>query len=307
MSPPAATAPRSVTLGSDALLRLTLLAGLATAQLTLLLRADQGGFAIQASLVWIGGGLLLLEREEERRTAPLAGLKDRRLLAALVLMAWALLVLSRVGRLYDPLLHLVPLAALVALGLMAGLPPRSRAGLGLVLIGALLPAQVLINRWLPTDPLAWLTARAGAQLLWAGGTPAYAIADRILLPERLMIVNRSCTGLDTITLCLAAVVILTILLPPRWAGLPLWPTVAGVGAASMLLALLVNAVRVALLGLVAWGPPPGGWERLGHFDFWHAGGGSHLFSLVAMLLACGAYLLTLEVGRRARLRGRPLP
>lgn len=132
--------------------RLTLLSCLAAAQLTLLVRADYAAFAIMASLSWLAGALLLMEREEQTSAPALDQLPRSRVLPGLLLLLWSLLVLSRVARLYDPLLHLLPLASLLGLALLGGLAWRSSGLAALALIGALLPAQVLINRFLPTAP-----------------------------------------------------------------------------------------------------------------------------------------------------------
>jgi exosortase/archaeosortase family protein len=66
----------------------------------------------------------------------------------------------------------------------------------------------------------------------------------------------------------------------------------------MVAAFVVNAVRVALLGLTGQAPDASGLAQLTSFDFWHDGTGSHVFSLAAMLIVCGAYVLALEVHLR---------
>lgn len=293
-----------------ALARLTLLAGIAAGQLTLLVRAGVAAFAIMAALSWLGGALLLLDREEEGLCPAPAAIPWPRFLLATALLVWALLVLSLAGRLYDPLLHLLPLAVLPALGVMAGARLRSGLMATLLLIAALLPAQVLLNRFLPTDPLAVATARFAAPLLTLLGSPSFPDGHRIVMSDQVLLVDASCTGVNTMSLCLAATVLLVVLLPlPFRAGRgPLrsaLPGAALLGGFALVAAFVVNGVRVALLGLTHQDPDATGIAQLGSFDFWHDGTGSHVFSLAAMLIVCGAYLLGLEIQLRRRSEGSP--
>lgn len=277
------------------LARLTLLAGLAASQLTLLMRAGMGAFAIMSSLSWLGGGLLLIEREDRGEAPELALIPRRRLVPAYGLLLWALLVLSLAARLYDPLLHLLPLAALLGLALAVGARWRSRLMFEVTVIALLLPAQVLVNRFLPTAQLAAGTASLSAFLLWLLGEPAFPEGDRIVMQHQMLVVDASCTGVNTLALCLAATLLLALLIPPPPWRLGRALTLAIMGALALILAFLVNAVRVAILGLTTSEPPEAWYGPLVSFEFWHDGGGSHLFSLLAMGLVCGFYVLMLEM------------
>ncbi len=283
--------------------RLTLLVSLAASQLTLLVRADFAAFAIMATLSWLAGALLLLEREEQGSSLPLSRLSGGSLLAGLLMLLWSLLVLSRVGRLYDPLLHLLPLVALAGLALLSGIPWRS-AFLGkLVFIGSLLPAQVLINRFLPDGPIATVTARVSSLLLWALGRQAYADGHLIVLPERTMLVGSSCTGINTMALCLAAAVVLVILLPPpsrgpRHSRQSSWRAGLILAAVALVVSFMVNTVRIVLLAYTDVTPGLTGLAQWRSFDFWHDGLGSNLFSLLAMSLVCVVWVTVQELALR---------
>jgi exosortase/archaeosortase family protein len=299
-----------VTRSPASVARLTLLAGLAASQLTLLVRGEVPAFAIMAALSWLGGSLLLLDREEEGLCPSPAAVPWPRFLLAAVPLVWALLVLSLAGRLYDPLLHLLPLAVLPALGVLAGVRLRSGLMAQLLLMGGLLPAQVLINRFLPTDPLAVATARFGAPLLTLLGSPSFPEGPRIVMSDQVLFVDASCTGVNTMSLCLAATVLLVMLLPPPFfAGRGrLGSALLGgliLGGFALVAAFCVNGVRVALLGLTRHEADPRGLAHLVNFDFWHDGTGSHLFSLMAMAVVCGAYVLALEIDLRRRGGGTP--
>jgi exosortase/archaeosortase family protein len=191
---------------------------------------------------------------------------------------------------------------------MAGVGLRNPLMGQVVLIAALLPTQVLINRFLPTGPLAVATARFAAPLLTLVGRPSFPVAHRIVMPDRVLLVDASCTGVNTLSLSLAAAVLLVLLLPPpffrRWGGRgSIFYSGLLLAAFSMAAAFVVNAMRVALLGLTRQSSDAAGLARFGSFEFWHDGTGSHVFSLAAMLVVCGAYVLCLEIDLRQRTGG----
>lgn len=281
------------------LARLTLLAGLAATQLTLVVRAGVMDAAIMAALCWIGGGLLLSEWELERQAPPLARIPWSRFGPGLLLVGWCLLVLTGAARLHDPLFWLVPAAALPGLGWLAGAPWRSALMARLGVIGLLLPAQGLFNAVVPTGLLALVTARLSALVLWLVGRPAFADGPRIVMDGQVLLVDASCTGRTTLGFCLATLVLLGLLfpLPFRRRARPL---LAALLVAVPVTVLLLNALRIALLAFMEQDPGPGLLSSLRSFAFWHGGPGAQLFSLLASGLVCGLYLLLLEVDLRRR-------
>lgn len=267
---------------------LLLLAALAATQLTLLARAGAGPgtYTIASALAWMGGGLLLFERGQAEGLPPPP---PRLLLPGLLLLLWCLLVLSFAARLVDPLLYVLPLAALLGLALVAGVPPASGLFRSLGLIGLLTPAQWFSHALVPTGFLAGLTAQMAAFLLWLGGQTAVAQGILIRLPGRTLAVGQNCTAVIAMGLCLAAVVVFALLFPAHSLGLNL-----ALAAGALLIAFLVNALRVALLGFTLFKPGPGWWDQVRSFDFWHGGLGSNLFSLLAMGGTCALYMASLE-------------
>ncbi|MCP9888947.1 exosortase/archaeosortase family protein [Cyanobium sp. ATX 6A2] len=288
---------------SAAWARLTLLMAVASAQLTLATRGGQGAFVIMAALPWLGGAVLLLEREQEPSAAPAADAGPLATGLALVLLLWSLLVLSFAARLYDPLLAFIPLAVLPALALLSGLAPRQPLVRELAAIGALLPAQVLINVLLPVEPLARLTAQISALLLWMLGRPAFAEGNRIVLPDQILLVDASCTGRTTLAFCLATAALLLVLLP-----LPALVSARRRRQRSLLLGLfavgallgvvLLNGVRITLLAFTSQQTPAGLLDTLGSFAFWHDGHGAQLFSLLASAIVCAGYVGVQEALRQ---------
>ncbi|MFS6828117.1 archaeosortase/exosortase family protein [Cyanobium sp. ATX-6F1] len=224
---------------------------------------------------WSGWGSRAAARRP--RPAPLPPAPPALLLPGLLLLLWCLLVLSFAMRLYDPLVHLLPLAALLGLALVSAAGPRARLFRQLLLLGLLPPAMLLFQALLPPDGLARLTAQFSAFLLWLGGQPALAEGIVVQLPGRSLEVGQGCLGLNTISLCVAAVVLFALLVPAHRLR-----TQLALAAGAVLVAFVVNGFRVALLGFTDPEPAPGWWNELRGFDFWHIGLGSSLFSLLAM-------------------------
>ncbi len=295
------------------LARLTLLAALASTYFTLVLRAQMGEFAIMAALSWLGGGLLLVEREQENSPVPLERLPAALLWPGVALLGWGLMVLSFGGRLYDALFYLVPLATLCGLALLSGAGWRSPLLAQLALIAGLLPAQGVLNATLPTGGLALATTRLSSQILWLLGRPAVADGTYIQLPDRILDVNRGCTGLRELVLCLAAALMLWVVFPVPASGPSSERRNQRLVAVFILMLSLggvfvINTARIALLAYTTQDPQDGVLGALRSFSFWHDGAGAQLFSLVAMGLVCVIYVVILEISlarqRRLRAPGR---
>jgi exosortase/archaeosortase family protein len=171
----------------------------------------------------------------------------------------------------------------------------------LLLLGLMPPLMLLNHAFGPSGLLAPATAQGSAFLIWITGMPAVARGIHVLLPHRVLEIGAGCTGLNTISLCLAAVVALALLFPVQ----SLRRTIA-IAAAALVLALVINTVRVALLAFTTTTPAEGLFGPWHSFEFWHTGGGSHLFSLLAMAGVTGLYALSLLALLR-RSQGGPAP
>lgn len=301
------TAPSNHRRRPAVLARLSLLAALASTFFTLVLRAKMGEFAIMAALSWLGGGLLLYEREEEGSSLAPGVVPATMFWPGLVLLIWVLLVLSFSGRLYDSLFYLVPLATLCGLALVGGATWQSILFRKLAMIGALLPAQGVLNATLPTGALQHATANLATQILWVLGRPAVAEGTLIQLSDRILDVNRGCAGLRELMLCLAAAVLLWLVFPLPTSGSPSHRRNQRLGAV-VLLALslcgvfLINTARIALLAYTDQEIPDGSLAMIRSFTFWHDGAGAQMFSLLAMGLVVAVYFASLEsaLGRLRR-------
>lgn len=272
--------------------RLALLAGLASSQLTLAARGGVGDFTIMAALTWLAGAILLFEHEQGGGACASGAIPTGQWCCGVLALFWCLLVLSFGGRLYDPLFWLLPLMALPGLALLAGIGWRAPLLHQLVVLGLLLPSQGLFNVAIPVAPLARVTARVTAQLLWLFGQSAYAQGDRIVTTTQTLLVDGSCTGRSTLGFSLATLVVLLILLPLPRRGR--FATIAALAVATFSAVFLLNGVRIALLAFTIRDPGPGPLAALRGFEFWHSGLGAQLFSLAASALVCGTYVMLLE-------------
>lgn len=259
------------------LILIVLPAAIASAQLTLMLRTPGAGdFIVINLLAWICAGYLWIDQLEKTnppawaRTAPLA----------LVPLCWSLLVISRPFTLYDSLLNAVPLATLVGLGLI--LPAKQKLRWSLVLVGLLPFFHYALLLLVPLDPLSKSTASLSASILWLGGLKAFSVDNLIWIDGNSLLVAGRCTALNAISLSLASVLALLLLngpLSPR-RGLVLL-------LAAPTLAIAVNAVRIALLGVTSLGVAPASLAKSPTFIFWHTGDGATLFGLLTVMLVFG--------------------
>ena len=157
-------------------------------------------------------------------------------------------------------------------------------------------------------PLAQITARLTAFLLWLLGQPAFADGPLVVLDGTTLAVDGGCTGHTTLTFCMATLVVLLLLLPlPPAAGLAgprRLPLLLASGALLLLGVLLINSARIALLAYTIQDPGMLWWQAWRGFAFWHHGPGAQLFALLAGGLVCGGYVLLLEWDLRRHRRHR---
>ena len=254
------------------LLLLQLPLAIAFAQLTLIARTPgAGNFLVINILVWFSCMLLWLD---EINRVPQIYL-GRHAVYALPILLWTLVTLSRPHTLYDSLLNAVPFATFSALIFLI-----HRCRWHPFLLLGLLPAlHYVVTTFLPTNYLSRLTAILAAQLLWLAGRSAVPQADLILLPTHRLQIGPGCTGVNALSLCVASVVALLLLND----SLSLLRSTFLLCSAPVL-AISVNAFRVALLALMPVNRTGSGVSESSLFAFWHDGHGSTLFALLAVSL-----------------------
>ncbi len=137
--------------------------------------------------------------------------------------------------------------------------------------------------------LAPYTARTTAMLLRLGGWDASARDVLVGTPTAWVVVSQGCSGLKTMYFLGGFSVLVMLMFP-----IPGLVRKLAVAAAAVALGYLINALRVALLVLLA-GP-----EHRRAFRFWHIQQGAMIFEIVAVMAFCALYYYAVIPVRRTK-------
>lgn len=133
---------------------------------------------------------------------------------------------------------------------------------------------LILSKALSESLLAPATAAVSALILQLLGLDALGLGRYLLLGDGGVRVAGACGGTEDIAFLLATALLLALTQPP-WMGHRLGILLL----CAPLLGFLTNALRVAVLALVA---EQGGWWKAEVFPFLHEGYGSLTFSLLAV-------------------------
>jgi cyanoexosortase A len=248
--------------------------GVAVVQLVLAAGSGAEEFWLIALLAW--GGAVFVARADEEGTPPLAAG-----IAGALLVACSILELATAPG-YRAAHRLAPLAGGLGLLLFAGGHRWIRAnGRALLLLSlpVLYPPPIAVREFLDTSPA---TAFLGAWLLRLWGIGVERKGTLLLLKGSSLTVAGACSGINQICELLALAILATVVLE---AGRR---RAAWLAASAVAVGLLVNAVRIALLAVLAEQ------GKMGLFDLWHTGAPSLLVSGIATLLWGGLAFLVLR-------------
>jgi exosortase/archaeosortase family protein len=267
--------------------KLVVVSLIAFSQVVLYWRAGESyaNALVFACTVWFGLLVLLSDGRDQSASfdsSALSRLPGFSPFLGYLLFGWVLAVLTFVARLYDPLLHFIPLVSVLAFFLVAK-AFRAKTFFAALCISLLLPLQVLILRFTPTTLLSVLTADLTSMLNWFFGVQSVAAGTYVHFQNTWIHVNASCSGFNVILLTLSSFVIFYCLFfieapPDRLAITKL----VSVCIASLAFSFLINAIRILILSLCVVEPAPPLPGLLLNFDFWHDGMGSQIFSLAAI-------------------------
>ena len=229
--------------------------------------------------ILIVGGAFLVFGDLPQEWQPRPGRRARWLgVALLVAVLWRGQQVVAV----DSVTTWLPLLAGLALALLATPPCRLRSFLMPWMVLAFLPVMHLLAGITPLGPLSLATAWLAEQFLVLCGYPVLRQGHAIALDGGSVVVQGACAGLTMILQLLVVALIFAFAFPMRYR----WQNACMVLVAP-LLAVLLNALRVALLALInASGWPHKSWW----FDFFHFHWGSLLFAGVAMQVFVSLYL-----------------
>lgn len=271
------------------------LIGIASAQTTLLFRADQVGTSIAAILIWMALAVLITEFQKGM-VQPAVGLPLWRFHAGLACLGWCLLVLTFSARLYDPLMLLIPVVGSAGVALIEGLSWRSRTCRDLLLLALLLPLNTVIVRLLPTSWIVVATSQLSCHILNLFGKECSAQGNEMHIGEMIMRVDPPCAGTDTMALVIVSCIMFQILFPIRRH----WLETGALVGSSIVIAFAANAMRVVILGLSSLDCDLHWYRVLCGFRFWHTGTGSHLFTLTALGGVCWLWWHNINVPRSSQ-------
>lgn len=129
---------------------------------------------------------------------------------------------------------------------------------------------------------AWI----GSRLLSVTGMPVYLNGRIIDLPHITLEVTKACSGIHHIVALVAMAIPLAIMTPSRW--LKTWPRKAAFVLSSFLVWILINGLRVALIGI--WTVNHKGADLHGPFDIFYVS----FITFFGIIL----YLVTVFISRK---------
>ena len=230
--------------------------------LTLMFKTGSSDRQITSTLFWLTAAYLIWERQDklEFQTGLVASVFGAILLA--------MLLLKSTGYCEDSFLIGYPFLAGIALALIAsgfrGLRIYWRELVLLFFSGI---PEVLLSKL--TDP-APITAQFASSMLWYSG---YAVTQRGIyldLPGGSIEVYSGCSGVVAMTQLLGMSVLFLMLLPLPWK----WFQKLILPVAAIAIGFLVNAMRVSLMAILV------AQKQMEAFEYWHAGSGSLVFSVI---------------------------
>lgn len=250
---------------------------------------EQPKLVLFVVLLWWGALTCMEDRLEQLRPAP----SPLSLGLGSLLLLWCLWRSRQIIGLDSVISILTPLEGL-ALALLCEPLRRLRRFRQQLLILALLPLFTLTTQ--ATAVSSWLEARlspfaaslAATLLSWLG---LEALSDGRLVRTATgsVSVAGACSGIDQIAQVLAIAVIFLLAFPlrrPRHRQL--------VWSGAVVLPLLLNGARIALLATIAPGPGQTATDTSWWFDFFHEEVGSLLFSGLSVFLFGALYLALIE-------------
>ena len=247
-------------------LLLVLGAAIIAIHLTLSFKTSGSDRQITSVLFWLTAAYLIWERQDklEFQSGPVASL-----LGALLL---SLLLLKSSGYCEESFLLGYPFIAGIALALIAaGFRGLRTYWPELVLLFFSGIPEVLLAKL--TDP-APLTAHFASSILWYSGFAVTQNGIYLQLPGGSVQVYSGCSGVVAMTQLLGMSVLFLMLLPLPWKWFQ--KLILPVGAVAI--GFIVNALRVSLMAILV------SQKQMEAFDYWHAGSGSLVFSVIGTFL-----------------------
>ncbi len=237
--------------------------GLITIHLTLTSRANDASLLGTSTLFWITVCSIIWQKRDA------LNLESRVFsnVCALLIIAFVLLKSISVSG-YDPFLRLFPLISTFGVALLAsGFKGLKQYWQELLILCFLVPSPGTLALLID---ISTLTAKFATAILWYMGFEVYRKGVHIYFPTGVIEVYPGCSGIENMLHLLGLAVMFLLIFPTKWLEKILLPIVA------VLIAFVVNGVRVAILGIFAASANPQALE------YWHKGDGSLIFSMIGV-------------------------
>lgn len=173
---------------------------------------------------------------------------------------------------YDFLIRFLPLISGLGLALIAsGIKGLRQYWQELMLLMVLaVPLELLID---PVNQIFGITkilAKISTFILWYVGFQASRQGDLIILPEKATWVGPNCSGVLTMLWMLQLAILFLAIYPTNWVKKILVPAVA------ILIVIVVNGIRIAIMALLAAYNYPA-------FEYWHSDN-AQIFSTIPLMI-----------------------
>jgi cyanoexosortase A len=238
-------------------------------QLTLILKIAGPDRQITSVLFWLTAVYLIWERKDKLnfQTGPIP--------SAIGAVLLSLLFLKTTGYSEESFLIAYPFLASIALALIASGWRGLRAyWQEIVLLFFSGVPEVVLTKLIDPSPI---TAKFASSLLWYGGYKVNLNGIYIELPGGNVQVYTGCSGLVAMTQLLGMSVLFLMLLPLPWK----WYQKLILPVGAVAIGFVVNSFRVALMAILV------SQQNMQSFDYWHAGSGSLIFSVIGTFLLVG--------------------
>ncbi len=249
--------------------------------LVLAYRMQSIDFVALAALVW-GGALLCIEDK-------LPDLKPEPSQLSLTLGGLLLVAsLWRSSQVFhpEPVIHLLVLPQALGLALLLVPIRQLLQFIAPLIVAGMLIVELLLPEVIPLKALSQLTAQVSSGMLNLTGFDAISAGQQIWLPGGGVNVDNACAGRETITQLICVAIIFLLAFPLKQNGWRLTMLLL-----APLLAILINAIRIALL---AWINASTLAEKDYWFKFMHEDDGSLIFGAISVSLFAWNYLKLLD-------------
>ncbi len=261
---------------SPAFLLLVLGVAVMAIQITLILKIGSPDRQITSILFWLTAAHLIWERKDELNFQTSLGAS---VIGGLII---ALLLLKTTGYCEESFLIGYPFISAIAIALIAsgwrGLKTYWREIILLFCAGV---PEVLWSKLNDPSPF---TAKLASLILWYSGVPVVQQGIYLQLPGGTVQVYSGCSGVVAMTQLLGMSVLFLMLLPLPWK----WFQKLLVPIAAVAIGFVVNSFRVALMAVLV------AQKQLDSFEYWHAGTGSLIFSVIGTGLLVGLLWLAIH-------------